>query len=134
MILKALYSSYKVVHVAQLLKLRAKVGRDIPDKSSPANPVLLFFLSYISDQEGICKNNGEFDYFFVVVQQRDFGRLIISQNESITHSNEGRMSEARYSSVDPGYYYTESREVCKICFCEFLVIGLTNSSVVITEC
>ena len=33
-----------------------------------------------------------------------------------------------------GYYYTESREVCKICFCEFLVIGLTNSSVVITEC
>lgn len=100
MILKALYSSYKVVHVAQLLKLQAKVGKDIPDKSSPANPVLLFFLSYISDQEGICKNNGEFDYFFVVVQQRDFGRLIISQNESITHSNEGRMSEARYSSVD----------------------------------
>ena len=69
MILKALYRSYKVVHVAQLLKLQAKVGRDIPDKSSPANPVLLFFLSYISDQEGICKNNGEFDYFFVVVQQ-----------------------------------------------------------------
>lgn len=79
MILKALYSSYKVVHVAQLLKLQAKVGRDISDKSSPANPVLLFFLSYISDQEGICKNNGEFDYFFVVVQQRDFGRLNITK-------------------------------------------------------
>ena len=79
MILKALYSSYKVVHVAQLLKLQAKVGKDIPDKSSPANPVLLFFLSYISDQEGICKNNGELDYFSVVVQQRDFGRLNITQ-------------------------------------------------------
>ena len=75
MILKALYSSYKVEHVAQLLKLQAKVGRDIPDKSSPANPVFLFFLSYISDHEGICKNNGEFDYFFLGVQQRDFGRL-----------------------------------------------------------
>lgn len=78
MILKALYSSYKVVHVAQLLKLQAKVGKDIPDKSSPANPVLLL-VSYISDQEGICKNSGEFDYFFVVVQQRDFGRLNITK-------------------------------------------------------
>ena len=65
--------------MAQLLKLQAKVGRDIPDKSSTANPVLLFFLSYISDQEGICKNNGELDYFSVVVQQRDFGRLNITK-------------------------------------------------------
>ena len=60
MILKALYSSYKVVHVAQLLKLQAKVRRVIPHKSSPANHVLLFFLIYISDQEGIFKNNGKF--------------------------------------------------------------------------
>ena len=38
---------------------------------------------------------------------------LISQNEATAHSNEARMSEARYSS---GYYYTESRKVCKICF------------------
>ena len=61
------------------MKLQAKVGRDIPDKSSPANPVLLFFLSYISDREGICKNNGKFDYLFLGVQQRDFGRLNITK-------------------------------------------------------
>ena len=53
MILKALRSSYKVVHVAVTKKqfTSETQWRLIPDKSSPANHVLLFFQIYIGDQE-----------------------------------------------------------------------------------
>lgn len=111
MILKTLYSSYKVVHVAQLLKLQAKVGRDISDKSSPANPVLLFFLSYISDQEGIVLS----------LYNSEILADLISQNESTTHSNEGRMSEARYFSVDLWLLlYGKPRSLQNMFFVNFL--------------
>ena len=51
MILKALRSSYKVAHVAVTEKTSETQWRLIPDKSSPANHVLLFFQICITDQE-----------------------------------------------------------------------------------
>lgn len=99
MILKALYSSYKVVHVAQLLKLQAKVGRDIPDKSSQLIPSCSSFSVILVTRKEFANTTANLIIFLSLYNSEILADLI-SQNESTTHSNEGRMSEARYSSVD----------------------------------
>ena len=122
--LKALYSSYKVVHVAQLLKLQAKVGRDIPDKSSPANteliPSCFSFSVILVTRREFAKTMANLIIFLSLYNSEILADLI-SQNESTTHSNEGRMSEARYSSVDLWLLlYGKPRSLQNMFFVNFL--------------
>ena len=124
MILKALYSSYKVVHVAQLLKLQAKVGRDIPDKSSPANteliPSCFSFSVILVTRREFAKTMANLIIFLSLYNSEILADLT-SQNESTTHSNEGRMSEARYFSVDLWLLlYGKPRSLQNMFFVNFL--------------
>lgn len=69
MILKALHSSYKVVHVAQLLKLQ--VAQLITSYSS--------FSFILVTRKEFAKTMANLINFFLGVQHRDFGRLNITK-------------------------------------------------------